>query len=85
MATGQTIRILKDNTAGVSSVYFNPDCLAFVSGNEDGMIRLCDVQTGECLKTLRPDRPYERMNITGVTGLTEAQITTLKALGAVED
>ena len=44
-----------------------------------------DVQTGECLKTLRIDRPYELMNITGVKGLTEAQKATLKALGAVED
>jgi hypothetical protein len=43
------------------------------------------LQTGECLKTLRSDRPYERMNITGVKGLTEAQKATLKALGAVED
>jgi len=42
------------------------------------------VQTDECLKTLRSDRPYERMNITGVKGLTEAQKATLKALGAVE-
>jgi hypothetical protein len=29
-------------------------------------------------------RPYERMNITGVKGLTEAQKATLKALGAIE-
>lgn len=38
----------------------------------------------EILKTLRADRPYEGMNITGVTGITEAQIATLKALGALE-
>ncbi|AFZ01303.1 hypothetical protein [Calothrix sp. PCC 6303] len=31
------------------------------------------------------DRPYENMNITGVKGLTDAEISTLKALGAVED
>jgi hypothetical protein len=31
------------------------------------------------------DRPYEGMNIAGVTGLTEAEKATLKALGAVED
>jgi hypothetical protein len=42
------------------------------------------VQTGECLRTLRSARPYERMNITGATGLTAAQVATLKALGAVE-
>jgi NB-ARC domain len=31
------------------------------------------------------DRPYEQMNITGVTGLPPAQIQTLKLLGAIED
>ncbi|MEM1394980.1 MAG: hypothetical protein AAGG00_17155 [Cyanobacteria bacterium P01_H01_bin.150] len=31
------------------------------------------------------NKPYENTNITGVEGLTEAEITTLKALGAVED
>ncbi|MEH1839113.1 MAG: hypothetical protein V7L20_10170 [Nostoc sp.] len=40
--------------------------------------------TGDCLKTFRPDKPYEEMNITGITGLTSAQIDTLKALKAVE-
>jgi hypothetical protein len=32
---------------------------------------------------LRPSRPYEGMNITGATGLTDAQRETLRALGAV--
>jgi hypothetical protein len=31
------------------------------------------------------NRPYENMNITGVKGLTDAEISTLKALGAIED
>jgi WD40 repeat protein len=53
--------------------------------SDDGTIKLWDVHAGECLKTLRSDRPYERMNITGVKGLTEAQKVTLKALRAVED
>ena len=39
----------------------------------------------ECLRTLQVPRPYEGMNITGVTGLTEAQKSTLKMLGAVDD
>jgi WD40 repeat protein len=39
----------------------------------------------ECFKTLRVPRPYEGMNITGVTGLTDAQKSTLKMLGAVDD
>lgn len=55
------------------------------SGSEDGTIKLWDVDTGECLKTLRSPRPCEGMNITDVTGLTEAQKATLKALAVVED
>jgi hypothetical protein len=47
-------------------------------------VTLC-IETGECLKTLISDRPYERINITGVKGLTDAELATLKALGAVEE
>jgi hypothetical protein len=36
-------------------------------------------------KTLIIPRPYERTNITGVTGLNDAQKATMKALGAVEE
>jgi hypothetical protein len=37
------------------------------------------------VQTLRVKRPYEGMRIAGVTGLTEAQKSTLKALGAIDD
>jgi hypothetical protein len=33
---------------------------------------------------MRIDKPYEGMNITGVKGLTDAQTSNLKALGAVD-
>ena len=39
---------------------------------------------GDLLRTLRAPRPYEGMNITGTEGLTEAQKSSLKTLGAVE-
>jgi len=38
----------------------------------------------QCQTTLRPARPYEGTIITGIKGLTEAEVSTLKALGAVE-
>lgn len=37
------------------------------------------------MMTLKVPYPYEGMNITGATGLTDAQRETLKQLGAVED
>ncbi|AFZ19075.1 WD40 domain-containing protein [Allocoleopsis franciscana] len=37
------------------------------------------------IKTLRIPRPYEGMNITDIKGLTAAQKSTLKMLGAVDD
>lgn len=59
-------------------------CERLLSGSFDETLRFWDVQTGECLQTLKAERSYEGMNITGVTGVTEAQKNTLKALGAVE-
>ena len=36
------------------------------------------------METLRRDRPYERRNITGIKGLTDAQKQSLKLMGAIE-
>ncbi|OUL19378.1 hypothetical protein BV378_33555 [Nostoc sp. RF31YmG] len=81
---GKCIHTLQAHINRVWSVAFHPDGQTLASGSGDGTIKLWNVNTGECLKTLQVERPYEGMNITGVTGLTEAQIATLKALGAVE-
>ncbi|WP_292774992.1 NB-ARC domain-containing protein [Nostoc sp. NMS9] len=69
----------------VKSVAFSPDGQTLICGSQDETIKLWDVSTGDCLRILRSPRPYEKMNITGVTGLTAAQLVTLKALGAVEN
>jgi WD40 repeat protein len=82
--TGQSLKTLSGHTNWLWSVAFSPDGHLLASGSADATIKLWDVQTGECLKTLQPERPYERMNITGATGLTKAQKTALKALGAIE-
>ncbi len=81
---GKCLRTLQ-GANWVRSIAFSPDGKTLISGSQDETIKLWDVLTGECLRTLRSLPPYEGMNITGVTGLTAAQLVTLKALGAVED
>jgi WD40 repeat protein len=82
--TGQCLKTLHGHTQGVLSVTFSPSGQTLISSSEDETVRIWDVSTGECLKVLRSKRLYEGMNIANVTGLTEAMITTLKTLGAIE-
>ncbi|MBD2341930.1 NACHT domain-containing protein [Calothrix sp. FACHB-156] len=84
VSDGKCIHTLQGHINRVWSVAFHPDGQTLVSGSGDGTIKLWNVKTGECFQNLRVERPYEGMNITGVTGLTQAQKATLKALGAVE-
>jgi WD40 repeat protein len=84
VTTAQCHSRMQGHTHRVRSVSFSPDGQTLASGSEDETIRLWRVNTGECFMTLRSARPYEGMNITDVTGLTEAQKATLRALGAVE-
>lgn len=83
-STGRCLRVLQGHTGWVYSVSFSSSGQFLASGSEDGTIKLWELETGKCLNTLRSDRPYERMNITGVIGITEAQKTMLSVLGAIE-
>jgi hypothetical protein len=51
----------------------------------DGTVHLWDAHSGAQLRTLRPDRLYEQMDITSLTGITDAQRQSMLALGAIED
>ena len=75
---------LHGHTIAVNSVAFSPSGNLLVSGATDETIRFWDVESGACVNSLYAEGPYSGMNITGVTGLTEAQKADLVALGAVE-
>jgi len=82
--TGQCRKTLRGHTNAVRSVAFRPTSTMLASGSQDETIKLWDTRTGGCLSTLRGERPYERLNISGVTGLTEAEKASMRALGARE-
>jgi WD40 repeat protein len=83
LSTYQCLYVLRGHNDLIRSTVFSPDGHNIASSSDDGTVRLWDVQTGECLVVLRAPRPYEGINITGVTGLTEAQKSALMALGAI--
>ncbi len=81
--TGQCLNTLRGHTNWVWTVAASADGQKLISTSEDESVRIWDVQTGDCLAVLKPKRPYEGMQITGVMGLTLAQEATLRDLGAV--
>ncbi|MEG5035371.1 WD40 domain-containing protein [Microcoleus sp. AT3-D2] len=83
--TGECLKILQGHTSRINYVAFNSEDQIIAACSRDGTIMIWEIETGECLKILKSDRPYENMNIAGVTGLTEVEKATLKALGAVEN
>lgn len=85
VASGGLRALLLGHRETVFKVAFTPDGTAVVSSSFDGMMKFWNSQTGDCLHTVRIAGPYADMNITGVTGITEAQKGALKALGAVEE
>ena len=67
------VQALRRTTAGTT----------LASYGDDGVITLWDLESGTHRQTLCRDRPYERLDITGLTGITNAQWTSLLALGAI--
>lgn len=82
VSTDECLKVLQGHTTGIRRVLWAEQDSVLISGGADGLIELWDAKTGQALGTLQADRPYEGMNITGITGITEAQKNSLIALGA---
>ena len=83
--SGHCVRVQEAHQGTVQALKVNPDGSRPASCGDDGAILLWDLHSGEHLQTLRRDRPYERLNITGIRGLSAAQKASLRALGAFEE
>lgn len=68
----------------ITSLQFSLDGQLLASSSEDGKVRLWRLVSGECLAVLSSARPYERMDITGIYGITPAEKSALQELGAIE-
>ncbi len=77
------VNTLHSHPGRIWAVVFSPDGRMVLSASEDRPMLCWNVGTGECVNRVR-HRLYEGMNITGSTGLTDAQKAALRALGAVE-
>ena len=82
--TGQRLNVLRGHTGTVWSVALSADGRLVVSGGFDGTVKVWDAQTGATLRTVQAERRYERVDITRLTGVTDAQRQSLVALRAVD-
>ena len=74
---------LLGHSGAVWGVALSADGHLVVRGGLDGTVRLWEASTRACLRTLRPERRYERLDITGLRGITAALSSKLQIDGFV--
>jgi WD40 repeat protein/transcriptional regulator with XRE-family HTH domain len=84
VGSGQLLATLPGDTGVVWGVALSRDGQLVASGGDDGTLKLWEAESGAFLGALRSDHRYERLDITGLTGVTEAQRAALLALGALD-
>ena len=82
--SSQPLLTVRGHAGGVPGVALSADGQLLATGSFDGTAKIWDTGTGVCRKTLRPERRYERLVITDMTGASETQRVALLALGAVD-
>ena len=83
--SGECLMQRQGHQGAIQSLRISPDGHRLASCGDEGTIQVWDLESGERLRRLRRDRPYERLTITGVKGLTQAEIASLRGLGAIEE
>jgi WD40 repeat protein len=81
---GQCAQTRQAHQGTIQSLKVSPDGRSLASCGDDGAITIWELASGKQLRTLRRDRPYERLDITGIRGVTQARKASLQALGAIE-
>jgi WD40 repeat protein len=82
--SGDALATWHEHDGAVWAVDISRDGQWVVSGSLDGTARVWHGDRPASVQVVRPDRPYERMDISGLTGVTAAQRTSLLALGAID-
>ncbi|HIK46094.1 MAG TPA: WD40 repeat domain-containing protein [Leptolyngbyaceae cyanobacterium M65_K2018_010] len=74
---------LRGHSHDIWGVSASPDGSCLATASQDYEIRVWSLSQGHCQRVLRPDRPYEGVNIRGASGLSTAETAMLKSLGAI--
>ncbi|BAY85315.1 WD-40 repeat-containing protein [Calothrix parasitica NIES-267] len=78
----KSVAILQQNYSSPWSLAFSKDSKLLAVGRDSEVIQIWDINTSQIITSFQGNRPLEKVNITGITGLTAAMIASLKELGA---
>jgi transcriptional regulator with XRE-family HTH domain len=84
-SNGSPLATLQGLNGEVLGVGLSADARLIAAGGADGILRLWEpLAENAASRTLQAERRYARADISGLTGVTDAQRATLLALGTVE-